>query len=133
MRNAGLTIESIDQFVFHQANLRIIENVQQQLGIPSEKVYINIEKYGNTSAASVPMALVEAVAAGRIKPGDKILMVAFGGGLHRRRRRGGVDRRSGARLPGPRRADAPGRAAGRRTRARGRRALMFDLSERWPW
>jgi 3-oxoacyl-[acyl-carrier-protein] synthase-3 len=80
LRDAGLTVGQIDQFVFHQANLRIIENVQRQLSIPDEKLYINIEKYGNTSAASVPMALAEAVAAGRIKPGDRILMVAFGAG-----------------------------------------------------
>ncbi|MEO7266879.1 MAG: 3-oxoacyl-[acyl-carrier-protein] synthase III C-terminal domain-containing protein, partial [Candidatus Limnocylindria bacterium] len=65
---------------FHQANLRIINSVQKQLNIPAEKTYVNIEKYGNTSAASVPMALVEAVAAGRIHPGDKVLMVAFGAG-----------------------------------------------------
>jgi 3-oxoacyl-[acyl-carrier-protein] synthase-3 len=80
LRNAGITVDEVDQFVFHQANLRIIENVQRQLEIPDEKLYINIEKYGNTSAASVPMALVEAVAAGRVKPGDRILMVAFGAG-----------------------------------------------------
>jgi 3-oxoacyl-[acyl-carrier-protein] synthase-3 len=80
LRDAGLTVDDIDQFVFHQANLRIIENVQEKLRIPAEKLFINIEKYGNTSAASVPMALVEAVAAGRIKPGDRILMVAFGAG-----------------------------------------------------
>jgi 3-oxoacyl-[acyl-carrier-protein] synthase-3 len=80
LRAAGLAVDEVDQFVFHQANLRIIENVQRQLEIPAEKLYINIEKYGNTSAASVPMALVEAVAAGRVKPGDKILMVAFGAG-----------------------------------------------------
>jgi len=80
VRDAGLTVGDIDQFVFHQANLRIIENVQRQLDIPAEKTYVNIEKYGNTSAASVPMALVEALAAGRIKPGDRILMVAFGAG-----------------------------------------------------
>ena len=80
VRDAGLTIDDIDQFVFHQANLRIIENVAKQLDMPMEKTYINIEKYGNTSAASVPMALVEAVAAGRIKPGDQVLMVAFGAG-----------------------------------------------------
>ncbi|MEP6469157.1 MAG: beta-ketoacyl-ACP synthase III [Chloroflexota bacterium] len=77
---AGLGVDDVDQFVFHQANLRIIKHVERELGIPEEKVFINIEKYGNTSAASVPMALVEAVAAGRIKPGDKILMVAFGAG-----------------------------------------------------
>ena len=80
LRDAGLTVDKVDQFVFHQANLRIIENVQKQLGIPDERLYVNIEKYGNTSAASVPMALVEAVAAGRIKPGDNVLMVAFGAG-----------------------------------------------------
>ena len=54
--------------------------MQKQLSIPEEKTYINIEKYGNTSAASVPMALAEAIAAGRIKQGDKVLMVAFGAG-----------------------------------------------------
>ncbi len=80
VRNAGLAIGDIDQFVFHQANLRIIENVARQLDMPWEKTYINIEKYGNTSAASVPMALAEAVAAGRIKQGDRVLMVAFGAG-----------------------------------------------------
>jgi 3-oxoacyl-[acyl-carrier-protein] synthase III len=80
LRDAGLTVDDIDQFVFHQANLRIIESVAKQLDMPMEKTYINIEKYGNTSAASVPMALVEAVAAGRIKPGDQVLMVAFGAG-----------------------------------------------------
>jgi 3-oxoacyl-[acyl-carrier-protein] synthase-3 len=80
LRDAGLTVDQVDQFVFHQANLRIIENVQHHLKIPDEKLYINIEKYGNTSAASVPMALVEAIAAGRVQVGDKILMVAFGAG-----------------------------------------------------
>jgi 3-oxoacyl-[acyl-carrier-protein] synthase-3 len=80
LRDAGLTVGDVDQFLFHQANLRIIESVQNAVGIPPEKTYLNIEKYGNTSAASVPMALVEAVAAGRIQPGDRLLMVAFGAG-----------------------------------------------------
>ena len=80
LNQAGLTVDQVDQFVFHQANLRIIHSVNKALGIPDEKVFVNIEKYGNTSAASVPMALVEAVAAGRIKPGDRVLMVAFGAG-----------------------------------------------------
>jgi 3-oxoacyl-[acyl-carrier-protein] synthase-3 len=80
LRQAGLTVADVDQFVFHQANLRIIEHVERELGIPEDKVFVNIEKYGNTSAASVPMALAEAVAAGRIQPGDRILMVAFGAG-----------------------------------------------------
>ena len=59
VRDAGLTMDDIDQFVFHQANLRIIEHVAKQLDMPMEKAYVNIEKYGNTSAASVPIALVE--------------------------------------------------------------------------
>ena len=80
LQRAGLTVDDIDQFVFHQANIRIINSVQKQLGIPEEKTYVNIERYGNTSAASVPMALVEAVASGRVKQGDRILMVAFGAG-----------------------------------------------------
>jgi 3-oxoacyl-[acyl-carrier-protein] synthase III len=80
LRQAGLTVDDIDQFVFHQANLRIINSVQKQFGIPDQKTFVNIEKYGNTSAASVPMALVEAVASGRVKQGDRILMVAFGAG-----------------------------------------------------
>ncbi|MCC6617733.1 MAG: ketoacyl-ACP synthase III [Chloroflexi bacterium] len=80
LRNAGLTVDDIDQFVFHQANLRIINSVQRQFGIPDDKTFVNIAKYGNTSAASVPMALVEAVGSGRVHPGDRVLMVAFGGG-----------------------------------------------------
>jgi 3-oxoacyl-[acyl-carrier-protein] synthase-3 len=80
LRKSGLTVDDVDQFVFHQANLRIITHVQKQFGIPDHKTFLNIEKYGNTSAASVPMALVEALAGGRIKPGDRILMVAFGAG-----------------------------------------------------
>jgi 3-oxoacyl-[acyl-carrier-protein] synthase III len=80
LRDAGLRVEDVDQFVFHQANRRIITSVQKQFGVPDEKTFMNIEKYGNTSAASVPMALVEAVASGRIKEGDRVLMVAFGAG-----------------------------------------------------
>ena len=80
LRQAGLTVDDVDQFVFHQANLRIINSVQKQFGIPDAKTFVNIEKYGNTSAASVPMALVEAVASGRVKQGDRVLMVAFGAG-----------------------------------------------------
>jgi 3-oxoacyl-[acyl-carrier-protein] synthase-3 len=80
LRSAGLAVDDIDQFLFHQANLRIIESVQNAVGIPAEKTYLNIERYGNTSAASVPMALVEAIADGRVKPGDRLLMAAFGAG-----------------------------------------------------
>jgi 3-oxoacyl-[acyl-carrier-protein] synthase-3 len=81
LRNAGLSVEDVDQFLFHQANLRIIESVQHAVGIPADKTYLNIAKYGNTSAASVPMALVEAIADGRIHPGDRLLMAAFGAGF----------------------------------------------------
>ena len=80
LRSAGLSVGDVDQFLFHQANLRIIESVQNAVGIPSDKTYLNIAKYGNTSAASVPMALVEAIAEGRIKQGDRLLMAAFGAG-----------------------------------------------------
>ncbi len=80
LRAAGMTVGDVDQFIYHQANLRIINSVGKALGIPEQKVFVNIEKYGNTSAASVPMALVEAVAAGRVKRGDRILMAAFGAG-----------------------------------------------------
>ena len=80
LRDANLGVDDVDQFLFHQANLRIIESVQNAVGIPADKTYLNIERYGNTSAASVPMALVEAIADGRIKPGDRLLMVAFGAG-----------------------------------------------------
>jgi 3-oxoacyl-[acyl-carrier-protein] synthase III len=78
--SAGLRVDDIDQFLFHQANLRIIQSVQNAVGIPEDKTYLNIERYGNTSAASVPMALVEALAEDRIKPGDRLLMAAFGAG-----------------------------------------------------
>jgi 3-oxoacyl-[acyl-carrier-protein] synthase-3 len=80
LRDAGLGVDDVDQFIYHQANLRIINSVGKQLGIPDQKVFVNIEKYGNTSAASVPMALVEAIASGRVKVGDRLLMAAFGAG-----------------------------------------------------
>ena len=97
------------------------------LDIPEEKVFVNIEKYGNTSAASVPMALVEAIAAGRIKPGDKILMVAFGAGYTAGAAvvEWTADPARAFLAPGD--ADPPRPAARRRARAGGRR-LMFDLT-----
>jgi 3-oxoacyl-[acyl-carrier-protein] synthase-3 len=71
----------ISLLIPHQANLRIIQATADRLGIPMEKVLINIDKYGNTSAASIPIALDEAVTTGRVKEGDYILLEAFGGGL----------------------------------------------------
>ncbi|HQQ60356.1 MAG TPA: 3-oxoacyl-[acyl-carrier-protein] synthase III C-terminal domain-containing protein, partial [Kiritimatiellia bacterium] len=79
---AGLTVADVDVMVPHQANLRIVEAVAKRLGEGvMERVFLNLDRYGNTSAASIPIALSEAVAAGKIRSGNKVLMVAFGGGL----------------------------------------------------
>ena len=80
VKKAGLTYDDIDHFVMHQANLRIIESIAKKVKQPMDKFVVNIEKYGNTSAASVGLALDEAVNGGRIKSGDKVLMCAFGAG-----------------------------------------------------
>jgi len=79
--DVGLTINDVDLLIPHQANERIIELAMRRLGIAREKVMINLDRYGNTSAASVPLALAEALDAGRIQPGDTVVMVAFGAGL----------------------------------------------------
>ncbi len=81
LEKAGLEPKDIDWFIPHQANIRIINMVAKRLGIPLEKVIVNIEKYGNTSAATIPIALDEAVREGKIKRGDLILLDAFGGGF----------------------------------------------------
>lgn len=78
---AGLTKADIDLLVPHQANIRIIQSAMQRLDLPEEKCVINVDRYANTSAASIPLALVEAAEQGRMKEGDTILMVGFGGGL----------------------------------------------------
>ena len=78
---AGLTPNDVSWFIPHQANQRIISAVGERLGIPSERCYVNIDRYGNTSAASIPIALDEAVRAGKVQQGDIILMAAFGAGL----------------------------------------------------
>jgi len=71
----------VDLLIAHQANIRILEFLRERLGLPREKVFINIDKYGNTSAASIPIALDEANRAGLLRPGHKVLMVSFGGGF----------------------------------------------------
>jgi len=81
IERAGWQPAEIDLFIPHQANLRIIESVAKGLGLPMEKMFVNLDRYGNTSAASVPIALAEAVDSGRIKIGDKVVLVAFGAGL----------------------------------------------------
>lgn len=78
---AGITSKDIDLFIPHQANKRIIDSAAKRFGIPEEKVFVNIHKYGNTSAASIPLALVEALEQGRAKIGDTLAFVAFGAGL----------------------------------------------------
>lgn len=77
----GLTIADVDLVIPHQANLRINEMVMSRLGVPPEKVYNNIMRYGNTTAASIPLCLSEAIAEGKAKKGDLVLMVAFGAGF----------------------------------------------------
>ena len=80
IERAGLTVSEVDLVIPHQANLRIIEHVSKAIAFPMEKIFVNLDRYGNTSAASIPIALSEAVAAGRLKPGDVFCTVAFGGG-----------------------------------------------------
>src|SRR6185369_2259235 len=77
----GLTTDDISLFIPHQANQRIIDSIGKRLGLEPERVFVNLERYGNTSAASIPIALDEAVRGGRVKEGDIVLLDAFGGGL----------------------------------------------------
>ncbi len=81
LERAGLSKEDIDWLVPHQANIRIIQSAAKRLHLPMEKVFVNIEKYGNASAASIPMALTEAYHAGKFKKGDIIALSGFGAGL----------------------------------------------------
>lgn len=78
---AGLNPEDVDHYICHQSNARILESARERFGLPTEKLYVNIDRYGNTSSASVPLCYDELRRAGRIKPGQRIMFVAFGGGL----------------------------------------------------
>jgi 3-oxoacyl-[acyl-carrier-protein] synthase III len=78
----GLKLADVDLVIFHQANLRINEAAQRRLGLPDEKVFNNIQQYGNTTAATIPIALHEAIRAGRVKRGDLLCFVALGSGLN---------------------------------------------------
>lgn len=127
MAKAGLTPEDIDLFVPHQANLRIIQSAAKSLKLPPEKVFVNVDRYGNTSAASIPIALSEAVEQGRLHQGDRVVMVGFGAGLSwaaavvqwgvgtaadsARRARADAERALAGAVPGP--ADDPSRRNGR--------------------
>lgn len=81
LKRNGITPDQVDLFVPHQANLRIIEATAKRLRVPMEKVFVNVDRYGNTGAASVYVALEEAWSRGRIMPGDLLLLAAFGGGF----------------------------------------------------
>lgn len=81
IEKANIASSDLDAVIFHQANIRIIDAVAKDCEIPIEKFFINIQKYGNTSSASVPLALDEAVRKGKIKTGDKVMLLGFGGGL----------------------------------------------------
>ena len=79
--DANLTWDDIDIIIPHQANLRIVDSAAKRIGITTERMFINVDKYGNTSGASIPIALCEARDCGRLKHGDKAVLVGFGGGL----------------------------------------------------
>lgn len=79
--DAGLTWDDIDLIIPHQANMRIVEAAAKRIGITTDRMFINLDRYGNTSGASIPIALCEAREAGRLKRGDKVVLVGFGGGL----------------------------------------------------
>ncbi|MCX8052753.1 MAG: ketoacyl-ACP synthase III [Armatimonadetes bacterium] len=81
LARCGMTTADVDMIIPHQANTRIIESAVNRLGLPTEKFFVNLNKYGNTSAASIPIALDEAVAEGKIKKGDTVVTVGFGAGL----------------------------------------------------
>ena len=81
MERCGVTIDDVDVYVPHQANMRIINHATKKLGVPSEKVVINVDRYGNTSSGSIPLALADAAQDGRLKPGKLVLMTGMGAGL----------------------------------------------------
>jgi len=81
LQRNGLTTADVDLLIPHQANMRIVEAVGKKMELPAEKVFVNLHKYGNTSAASIPLALADARAQGRIQPGMNVLLTTFGGGF----------------------------------------------------
>jgi 3-oxoacyl-[acyl-carrier-protein] synthase-3 len=81
LKRCGYSVADIDLFVPHQANLRIIEGAVKKLGIAEDKVYTNLQRYGNTSCASIPLCLSEARTEGRLADGDLVLLMGFGAGL----------------------------------------------------
>ena len=81
LRRAGITADQIDLLIPHQANIRIIEATAKHAGVPMDKVMVNVDRFGNTSSASIPLAIDQAIQEGKIKPGSVLLLVAFGAGF----------------------------------------------------
>lgn len=81
LERCGVSIDEVDLYVPHQANVRIIDHATKKLGVPSERVVINVDRYGNTSSGSIPLALADAAADGRLRPGQLVLMTGMGAGL----------------------------------------------------
>lgn len=81
LAECGKTVDDVDLYVPHQANVRIIDHATRKLGFPSEKVVVNVDKYGNTSSGSIPLALADAATDGRLRPGELVLMTGMGAGL----------------------------------------------------
>jgi 3-oxoacyl-[acyl-carrier-protein] synthase-3 len=81
LTRAGITADQVDLLVPHQANLRIIEATAKHAGLPMSKVMVNVDRYGNTSSASIPIALAQAITDGRVGSGSVVLLVAFGAGF----------------------------------------------------
>jgi 3-oxoacyl-[acyl-carrier-protein] synthase-3 len=81
LAKAGMTADDVDLFVPHQANARIISLAAERVGLPPERTMVNVDRYGNTSAASIPLALAEAADQGRINDGDIVLLSGFGAGM----------------------------------------------------
>jgi 3-oxoacyl-[acyl-carrier-protein] synthase-3 len=78
---SGVPVSEVDVYVPHQANVRIIEHARKKLGIPAERTVVNVDRYGNTSSGSIPLALGDAEADGRLRPGELVLMTGMGAGL----------------------------------------------------
>ncbi len=81
VKKAGITPDDVDMFIPHQANIRIMESARERLGIPKEKMSVSVDRFGNTSAASIPLSIGQELENGRIKDGDVLVLVGFGGGL----------------------------------------------------
>jgi 3-oxoacyl-[acyl-carrier-protein] synthase-3 len=81
LERCGVSVEEVDVYVPHQANVRIMDHAAQKLGIPRERMVVNVDRYGNTSSGSIPLALADAQEDGRLKEGDLVLMTGMGAGL----------------------------------------------------